>query len=106
MREPITLQPLTPNTCSVSIEHMFVPSYIGRILLLALAVLLVWAFFAGESGAGGPERSYRVKPGDTLWSIAERTYAGDPREGVWELRERNGLDSTTITPGQVLVVPT
>jgi nucleoid-associated protein YgaU len=85
---------------------MFVPSYIGRILLLALAVLLVWAFFAGESGAGGPERSYRVKPGDTLWSIAERTFAGDPREGVWELRERNGLDSTTITPGQVLVVPT
>ena len=85
---------------------MFVPSYIGRILLLALAVLLIWAFFAGESGAGGPERSYRVKPGDTLWSIAERTFAGDPREGVWELRERNGLDSTTITPGQVLVVPT
>ena len=85
---------------------MFVPSYIGRILLLALAVLLIWAFFAGESGAGGPERSYRVKPGDTLWSIAERTCAGDPREGVWELRERNGLDSTTITPGQVLVVPT
>jgi len=85
---------------------MFVPSYIGRILLLALAVLLIWAFFAGESGAGGPERSYRVKPGDTLWSIAERTYAGDPREGVGELRERNGLDSTTITPGQVLVVPT
>lgn len=85
---------------------MFAPSHIGRILLLALAVLLVWAFFAGESGAGGPERSYRVKPGDTLWSIAERTSAGDPREGVWELRARNGLDSTTITPGQVLVVPT
>ena len=85
---------------------MFVPSYIGRILRLALAVLLIWAFFAGESGAGRPERSYRVKPGDTLWSIAERTYAGDPREGVWVLRERNGLDSTTITPGQVLVVPT
>ena len=47
-----------------------------------------------------------MKPGDTLWSIAERTYAGDPREGVWELRKRNGLDSTTIAPGQVLVVPT
>lgn len=84
---------------------MFVRSHIGRILLLAVAVLLVWAFFAGESGAGGPERSYRVKPGDTLWSIAERMYAGDPREGVWELRARNGLDSTTIAPGQVLIVP-
>ena len=84
---------------------MFVRSHLGRVLMLTLAILLVWAFFAGQSGAGGPEGSYRVKPGDTLWSIAERTFAGDPREGVWELRERNGLDSTTIAPGQVLVVP-
>ena len=85
---------------------MFVSSTVVRIALLALAVLLLWALFAGESGAGGPERSYRVKPGDTLWSIAERTFPGDPREGVWELRERNGLDGTTIVPGQMLVLPT
>ena len=85
---------------------MFVSTTVARIALLALAVLLLWALFAGESGAGGPERSYRVKPGDTLWSIAERTFPGDPREGVWELRERNGLDGTTIVPGQVLVLPT
>ena len=39
-------------------------------------------------------------------NIDRLTYAGDPREGVWELRKRNGLDSTTIAPGQVLVVPT
>ena len=84
---------------------MFVRSHPGRILLLALAILLVWAFFAGQSGAGGPERSYRVKPGDTLWSIAERTFPGDPREGVWELRERNELASAVIVPGQVLVLP-
>jgi len=84
---------------------MFVSSLIGRILLLALAVLLLWALFAGETGASGPERQYRVKPGDTLWSIAERTFAGDPREGVWELRERNRLDSATIVPGQLLVLP-
>jgi LysM domain len=84
---------------------VFAFSFIGRIVLLALAVLLLWALFAGESGAGGPERSYRVKPGDSLWSIAERTFPGDPREGVWELRERNGIGSTTIVPGQVLVLP-
>ncbi len=84
---------------------MFAIAVIGRILLVALAVLVLWAFFAGESGASGPEHDYRVRPGDTLWSIAERTFAGDPREGVWKLRERNGLDSTTIVPGQVLVVP-
>jgi LysM repeat protein len=84
---------------------MFAPALIGRILLLALTVLVLWALFAGESGASGPERSYRVKPGDTLWSIATDTFAGDPREGVWKLRDRNGLESATIVPGQVLVLP-
>lgn len=84
---------------------MFATSSLARVALLALAVVFLWALFAGESGAGGPERHYRVKPGDTLWSIAERTVVGDPREGVWELRERNGLESATIVPGQVLVLP-
>jgi hypothetical protein len=84
---------------------VFASSLIGRILLVALGALLLWALFAGETGAGGPERQYRVKPGDTLWSIAERTFPGDPREGVWELRERNELASAVIVPGQVLVLP-
>jgi len=70
-----------------------------------VAVLFLWALFAGEGGANGPERHYRVKAGDTLWSIAAKTYAGDPREGVWELRERNQLDTATIVPGQMLVLP-
>jgi nucleoid-associated protein YgaU len=84
---------------------MFASSVVARALLVAVAALLVWALFAGETGAGGPERHYRVKPGDTLWSIAERSFPGDPREGVWELRERNELASATIVPGQVLVLP-
>ncbi len=84
---------------------MFASSTAVRILLVVVAVLLLWALFAGETGASGPEQRYRVRPGDTLWSIAERTYAGDPREGVWELRERNDLESAVIVPGQVLVLP-
>jgi nucleoid-associated protein YgaU len=84
---------------------MFASSVVARALLVAVAALLVWALFAGETGAGGPERHYRVKPGDTLWSIAERSFPGDPREGVWQLRERNELASATIVPGQVLVLP-
>jgi LysM repeat protein len=74
-------------------------------LLVAVAAVVLWALFAGETGAGGPERQYRVQAGDTLWSIAVRTFPGDPREGVWELKERNHLASTTIVPGQVLVLP-
>jgi LysM repeat protein len=84
---------------------VFVSSFIGRILLVALAVLLLWALFAGETGASGPERTYEVKPGDTLWSIAERTSGGDPREAVWKIRERNELASALIVPGQTLVLP-
>ena len=84
---------------------MFVSSLLGRLALVAFAAVLLWALFAGETGAGGPERHYRVKPGDTLWSIAARTFPGDPREGVWELRERNDLASATIVPGQILVLP-
>ena len=84
---------------------MFASSFLRRVLFVAVGVLLLWALFAGETGASGPERQYRVRSGDTLWSIAERTFPGDPREGVWELRERNDLDSAVIVPGQVLVLP-
>lgn len=84
---------------------MFASFSLGRLLLVALAAALLWALFVGETGAGGPERQYRVRSGDTLWSIAVRTFPGDPREGVWELRQRNDLDSAKIVPGQVLVLP-
>ena len=77
----------------------------ARILLIATFTLVLWALFARESGAGGPERHYRVRAGDTLWSIAAANYAGDPREGVWELRRRNHLAGTTIQPGQRLSLP-
>jgi nucleoid-associated protein YgaU len=77
----------------------------GRILLVALVAVTAWALFVRDSGAGGPERSYRVQPGDTLWSIAAHAYGGDPREAVWKVRARNHLGGTTIVPGQVLALP-
>lgn len=76
----------------------------GRILIVAALAVLLWAAFARSSDASGPERRYVVQPYDTLWSIASTGYS-DPREGVWEIRQRNGLDGTTIVPGQILVLP-
>jgi hypothetical protein len=76
----------------------------GRVVIVVLVGLVLWAVFARSSDASGPERRYVVQPYDTLWSIAARRYP-DPREGVWEIRERNGLEGTLIVPGQVLVVP-
>ena len=74
------------------------------VILLTLAALAV-GLAARSSHGAGPERTYVVKPTDTLWSIASRTYAGDVREGVWKLEQRNRLGSATLTPGQVLMLP-
>ncbi|MHB8468859.1 MAG: LysM peptidoglycan-binding domain-containing protein [Gaiellaceae bacterium] len=74
------------------------------LLALVLAALAV-GLAAHTTHGAGPERSYVVKPADTLWSIAARSYAGDPREGVWQLQRRNHLRSTTLRPGQTLVLP-
>jgi LysM repeat protein len=76
-----------------------------RIITVALVVLVAWAVLARTSEGAGPERSYVVRPGDTLWTIAAANYAGDPRAGIWEIRERNGLSGSLIQPGQRLVLP-
>jgi nucleoid-associated protein YgaU len=77
----------------------------GRIVIIALTLALLLSVVARAGQSAGPEGRYVVKPADTLWAIALREYGGDPREAVWEIRERNGLDGTTLHPGQVLVLP-
>ena len=76
-----------------------------KLLIVLLAAALVVGIAARTSHGAGPERTYVVKPTDTLWTIAQRTYAGDVREGVWKLERRNHLRSATLVPGQKLVLP-
>jgi LysM repeat protein len=77
----------------------------GKLLILVCVAALAVGLVARGSNGAGPKRTYIVRPGDTLWSVAERTYSGDPRQGVWELQQRNRLASATIVPGEKLVVP-
>jgi len=77
--------------------------FVRLLVVVSLAVFL-WAALARSSDASGPERSYVVRPTDTLWSIAAAGYV-DPREGVWEIRQRNRLRGTLIVPGEVLILP-
>jgi nucleoid-associated protein YgaU len=78
----------------------------ARVLLTTfLITLLAWSVLARGSEGAGEGASYRVRPGDTLWSIAGRHYRGDPREGVWRLQRENELGAATLQPGQVIVIP-
>jgi LysM repeat protein len=77
----------------------------ARAAVLLLAVAFLVGLLAHPSGGAGKPVRYVVKPTDTLWSIAARHYASDPREGVWKLQRRNNLMSTTLVPGQRLVLP-
>ena len=77
----------------------------GKLLIVAAVAALAVGLAARTTHGAGPERTYIVRPADTLWAIAARTYAGDPRQGVWELEQRNHLRSTTLTPGERLVLP-
>jgi nucleoid-associated protein YgaU len=77
----------------------------GKLVIVLVLAALAVGLAARSSHGAGPERTYVVKPSDTLWSIATRTYGGDVREGVWKLEQRNQLRSSTLTPGQVLRIP-
>ena len=61
---------------------------------------------AGVLPATRWEQVYVVRPGDTVWSIAEGVAGGaDPRAVVDAIAARNDIDVGTVVPGQALVIP-
>jgi len=53
------------------------------------------------------QREWVVRPGESLWRIAEASYpqSVDPRNAVRAIREANRLRIATIWPGQRLRLP-
>jgi LysM repeat protein len=107
----------TPVRVSFSIELMFGQDTVryayprpqrrrgwGRIVLLALVLMVASARFAYGSGPVATDRVV-VAPGDTVWSIAANHFSGDPRPHVDEIMARNHLSSPVLVPGESLLVP-
>jgi LysM repeat protein len=77
----------------------------GKVILIAVVGLITWAVVARDSQGAGSGLRYRVRPGDTLWSIAASHYGGDPREAIYRIVRRNHLDASLLVPGQQVVLP-
>jgi hypothetical protein len=97
----------------------------GRLLVAVLAVLVAVtgavlltggaSALAGTGGTGGsgssggpvaPAERVTVRPGETLWQIAERAAPGaDPRETVQRILDLNGLQTSQVQAGTALRLP-
>lgn len=75
------------------------------LLLAGITVARAESTLAGDTVTAQIE--HRVTAGDTLWDIAaDYTDPGeDIRETIHDIMRANGLDSSVIVVGQVLVVP-
>ena len=93
------------------------PAVRRRRVLLALMGLLLVGLALPLSGTGGHSHAtgsalaetgspvtYTVRPGDTLWTIAERVDpSADPRPLVARLSAQTGSD--TVVPGERILLP-
>jgi nucleoid-associated protein YgaU len=82
---------------------------IGRALLgAASAACFGWALVGGVGATTTPTAAVTVvvRPGDTVWSIAEsHSGGGDVRDEVAQILSANHLGSAVIQVGETLVIP-
>ena len=84
---------------------------VGVIVVLAVGLALPLSGTGGRSHATGSapagigrQLEYTVRPGDTLWTIAERVDPNnDPRPLVAKLAAQTGSDS--VVPGERISLP-
>jgi LysM repeat protein len=92
----------------------------GRIVLTTVAALPVFLVVAlsvlngGQASAGDSSRAgapvhfetVTVRPGETLWQLAEETAPqADPRDFVQDVVSLNALDGSTLQAGEQIAIP-
>ncbi len=81
-----------------------------RLLILLTVAGIVFLLISGRVDAATPATApsdYRVSAGDTLWEIATQVArpGDDVRAVVAEIKHDNGLESSSLSVGQVLSIP-
>jgi LysM repeat protein len=74
----------------------------------AVVASIGWGLAGGVGASTAPAAAVTVvvRPGDTIWSIAESHVAGgDVRDEVAQILALNRLSSPIIQPGETLVIP-
>ena len=86
--------------------------YRRRRLAVALLITLLTAILVTtvvSASGDGREQEYApvaVESGDTLWELAARYYPGMPRrDAISKIKDINGLRSSAIQEGDVLMLP-
>ncbi len=112
VRQPVAS--VSRPLCRVTRRHRRRRRLAGLIrfaVFLLLIFVAVWAgvrvAHAGDDPAVYSGTAYTVQAGDDLWTIAEAQYGAemDLRAAVYAIREANGLESSSLEPGEALTLP-
>lgn len=90
------------NTPAVRIRR-----WIAATVLATVALVVAPQAFANDASEAPASDTYVVSQGETLWTIAQSLTpsGGDVRDTVATIKSMNVLESSTIIPGDQLVVP-
>ncbi|HXV69957.1 MAG TPA: LysM peptidoglycan-binding domain-containing protein [Acidimicrobiia bacterium] len=78
------------------------------VLLATICAVFLLIGGAADAGEGpGPSIRYVVAQGDTLWDVAADHVGPDEdvRPLIQEIKELSGIQSSSLRPGQVLLIP-
>lgn len=81
---------------------------IGLALFLLVGGLLIGLLAPRLGATDDPvasQTTHVVERGETLWQLAADHSNGDPRRFIHQVRVLNGLQSSSIFPGQRLILP-
>jgi LysM repeat protein len=80
--------------------------FFSFLFLLFITIMLAGSVVAAAGNEKAECRTVVVRPGDTLWSIAQDNVGNnDIRQYVYNLKKVNQLEDATIYAGQMLYLP-